>query len=110
MALLPELGHLNRKKIAALVGVAPFNNDSGKKRGRRTTWGGRAAVRSVLYMAAVVARTHNPLIRTLYERLTGRGKPPKVALIACTRKLLTVLNAMLRDRRSSTPVLATQGA
>jgi transposase len=110
IALLPELGHLNRKKIAALVGVAPFNNDSGNKRGRRSIWGGRAAVRSVLYMAAVVARTHNPLIRTLYERLTGRGKPPKVALVACMRKLLTVLNAMLRDGRPCTPALAAQTA
>jgi transposase len=110
MALLPELGHLNRKKIAALVGVAPFNNDSGSKRGRRSIWGGRAAVRSVLYMAAVVARTHNPLIRALYERLTARGKLPKVALVACMRKLLTVLNAMLRDKRPGNPALATQTA
>jgi transposase len=110
MALLPELGHLNRKKIAALVGVAPFNNDSGSKRGRRSIWGGRAAVRSVLYMAAVVARTHNPPIRALYERLTARGKLPKVALVACMRKLLTVLNAMLRDNRRVSPALATQSA
>jgi transposase len=108
IALLPELGQLNRKQIAALVGVAPFNNDSGSKRGRRSIWGGRAAVRSVLYMAAVVGRTHNPTLRVLYERLTGRGKPPKVALVACMRKLLTVLNAMLRDGRPCTPALAAQ--
>jgi transposase len=108
IALLPELGRLNRKQIAALVGVAPFNNDSGSKRGRRSIWGGRAAVRSVLYMAAVVARTHNPPLRDFYERLTSRGKSPKVALVACMRKLLTRLNAMLRDQASNPPALAAQ--
>jgi transposase len=108
MALLPELGRLNRKQIAALVGVAPFNNDSGKKRGRRRIWGGRAAVRSVLYMAALSARTHDPLLRAFYERLSGRGKLKKVALVACMRKLLTRLNAMVRDQTSSPPVLAGQ--
>jgi transposase len=108
LALLPELGTLKRTEIAALVGVAPFNNDSGAKRGRRSIWGGRAAVRSVLYMAAVVARTHNPLLRAFYERLVGRGKQPKVALVACMRKLLTMLNAMLRDNTWNPPVLAAK--
>ena len=103
MALLPELGTLNRKQVAALVGVAPFNNDSGLMRGRRSCWGGRAAVRSVLFMAAVVAATHNPVIAAVYARLTSRGKSTKVALVACMRKLLTMLNAMLRDGRSWAP-------
>jgi transposase len=98
-ALVPELGQLNRKQIAALVGVAPFNNDSGKAEGKRTTWGGRAPVRAVLYMAACAAKRFNPVIAALYGRLTEAGKPPKVALVACMRKLLTILNAMKRDRR-----------
>jgi transposase len=106
LALLPELGSLNRKQIAALVGVAPFNNDSGKKRGRRCIWGGRAAVRAVLYMAALVAKTHNPVIADLFERLKARGKCHKVALVACMRKLLTMLNAMVRDRKPWSPALA----
>jgi transposase len=104
-ALLPELGQLDRKQIAALVGVAPFNNDSGKREGKRTTWGGRAAVRAVLYMGASVARRFNPVIKALYERLALAGKPPKVALVACMRKLLTVLNAMKRDNRAWAPSL-----
>jgi hypothetical protein len=103
MALLPELGTLDRKQVAALVGVAPFNNDSGARRGRRTCWGGRAPVRAVLCMATVVAVTHNPVIRAVYKRLTSRGKLVKVALVACMRKLLTVLNAMVRDGRTWTP-------
>jgi transposase len=103
MALLPELGALDRKQIAALVGVAPFNNDSGSKRGRRSCWGGRAAIRSVLYMATVVATKHNPGIAAIYTRLTGRGKVVKVALVACMRKLLTMLNAMVRDSRPWNP-------
>jgi transposase len=105
LALLPELGTLNRKQIAALVGVAPFNNDSGRSRGRRSTWGGRAAVRSVLYMAAVSASTHNPSISAFYQRLVARGKERKVVLIACIRKLVTMLNAMLRDGRWSPRLL-----
>lgn len=104
-ALLPELGQLDRKQIAALVGVAPFNNDSGKREGKRSTWGGRAAVRAVLYMGASVARRFNPVIKALYERLVLAGKPPKLVLVACMRKLLTILNAMKRDHRTWTPSL-----
>jgi transposase len=99
IADLPELGTLDRKRIASLVGVAPLNRDSGTFRGKRTTWGGRAAVRATLYMAALVASQHNPVIRAFYKRLRQAGKPAKVALTACMRKLLTILNAMLRDRR-----------
>ena len=95
LALLPELGHLNRKQIAALAGVAPFARDSGAWRGTRVIWGGRAQVRRVLYMAALVASRHNPVLRALYARLRAAGKPAKVALVACMRKLLTILNAML---------------
>jgi len=98
VALLPELGTLGRKQIASLVGVAPFNRDSGTLRGKRTIWGGRASVRAVLYMAALTAAKWNPVIRTLYRRLKAAGKPSKVALVACMRKLLTILNAILRDR------------
>lgn len=97
LSKLPELGTVNRKEIAALAGVAPFNRDSGKWRGKRTTWGGRASVRSVLYMAALSASQHNPVIRAFYERLLEAGKPKKVALTACMRKLLVVLNAMLKN-------------
>lgn len=93
---LPELGRLNRRKIAALVGLAPFNNDSGARRGLRSIRGGRAEVRSMLYMAAVSAARYNPQIRELYVRLLAAGKLKKVALVACARKLLTVLNAMVR--------------
>jgi transposase len=99
LAELPELGKMDRKKIAALVGVAPMNSDSGKKRGYRKTKGGRGEVRSVLYMSTLVATRYNPLIRTQYQHLLKRGKLKKVALIACMRKFLTVLNAMLRDRQ-----------
>jgi transposase len=99
---LPELGTLTRQQAAALVGVAPLNRDSGAMRGRRAIWGGRAAVRSVLYMAAVTAARHNPVVRSLYQRLVVAGKPKKVALVACMRKLLTILNAILRDRRAWT--------
>ena len=98
-ALVPELGKLNRKQIAALVGVAPLNNDSGAHVGKRTTWGGRAAVRGVLYMAALTARHRNPPLADFYNRLIERGKPKMVAIIATMRKLLTVLNAMVRQRR-----------
>jgi transposase len=99
LADLPELGRLDRKQIAALVGVAPLNRDSGTLRGRRSTWGGRAGVRATLYMAALVAARHNPIIATFYRRLRAAGKPAKVALTACMRKLLVILNAILRDRR-----------
>jgi len=95
-AELPELGKLDRKQIAALVGVAPFNRDSGPYRGKRKIWGGRASVRATLYMAALVASRHNPTIRAFYERLCAAGKPKKLALTACMRKLLTILNAMAR--------------
>ncbi len=93
---LPELGSLNRKEIAALVGVAPLNHDSGKLVGRRKTWGGRVGVRKALYMATLVASRHNSLIREFYQRLLRAGKAKKVALVACMRKLLTILNAMMK--------------
>lgn len=94
LADLPELGTLNRKQIAALVGVAPFCRDSGTLKGKRTVWGGRANVRSILYMGALAATRYNPVIKEFYERLIKGGKAPKVALTACMRKLLTILNAM----------------
>jgi transposase len=97
IADLPELGRLDRKQIAALVGVAPLNRDSGKMRGKRTTWGGRAKVRCALYMAALVASRYNPLLKAFYQRLISAGKPKKLALTAVMRKLLTILNAMIRD-------------
>lgn len=97
LACLPELGRLNRQKISALVGVAPFNCDSGKFKGQRRIWGGRAQVRAVLYMAAQTAKRWNPVIRTLYERLTSRGKPHKVAMVACMRKMLVILNTMAKN-------------
>ena len=98
LASLPELGILTNKQIAALVGVAPLNRDSGTLRGRRTVWGGRAQVRAVLYMSAIVAARFNPVIRAFYQRLCATGKAKKVALTACMRKLLTILNAMLKHR------------
>lgn len=96
LADLPELGGLSRQQVAALAGVAPLNRDSGTLRGRRTVWGGRARVRTALYMATLVATRYNPAIRSCYQRLCAAGKPKKVALVACMRKLLTILNAMLR--------------
>ena len=96
LAHLPELGALNRREIAALVGVAPFNRDSGTLRGTRTVWGGRARVRAALYMGALVASRHNPVIRDFYQRLVASGKPKKMALVACMRKLLVILNSILR--------------
>jgi transposase len=99
IADLPELGRLGRRQIAALVGVAPINRDSGTMRGKRTTWAGRAKVRSVLYMAALVASRHNPILAGFYQRLLAAGKAKKSALTAVMRKLLTILNAILRDRR-----------
>lgn len=98
LAELPELGTLNRSKIAALVGVAPLNHDSGTFKGRRGIWGGRATVRAVLYMAALVASRTNSVLRAFYKRLRDKGKAPKVALVACMRKLLTILNAMLKHK------------
>nr|QEO73724.1 transposase [uncultured bacterium] len=98
LASLPELGRLTRKQIAALVGVAPFARDGGKRRGRRHTAGGRRAVRTVLYMATLSAIRYNPVLKRFYERLKAAGKVSKVAIIACSRKLLTILNAMVRDR------------
>jgi len=100
---LPELGDLNSKQIAALVGVAPFNHDSGRLRGKRTIQGGRYAVRSVLYMATLSATRYNPVIRTFYERLLAAGKAKKVAIVACMRKLLVILNAMVRDMQPWNP-------
>ena len=99
LAELPELGKMDRKKIAALVGVAPMNYDSGKKRGYRKTKGGRTDVRSVLYMSTLVATRYNPVIRSQYQHLLKRGKEKKVALTACMRKFLTILNAMMRDQQ-----------
>ena len=104
IALLPELGALSRREIASLVGVAPLNRDSGRQRGRRVVWGGRAAVRAPLYMATLVATRHNPVIRTFYQRLRALGKPPLVALVAAMRKLLTILNAMVKHQQSWQPV------
>ena len=100
LAYLPELGTLNRKQIAALVGVAPFNRDSGPRRGKRSVWGGRSRVRATLYMASLSASRYNPVLRVFYQRLLAAGKPKKVALTACMRKLLTILNA--NDQKWST--------
>jgi transposase len=97
IGMLGELGQLPRRPIAKLVGVAPLACDSGKHRGARSIWGGRSDVRAVLYMATVSAVTHNPVIREFYQRLIGKGKPKKVAIVACMRKLLTIVNAMVRD-------------
>jgi transposase len=107
LAELPELGRLSRREIASLVGVAPINRDSGRLRGRRTTWGGRASVRAVLYMATLTARRCYEPIKRFFERLVQHGKPRKLALIACMRKLLTILNAIVR---SQTPCRITQPA
>ena len=96
LAELPELGRLNRRAIAALVGLAPFNRDRGRLRGTRRIWGARARVRAMLYMGALSASRHNPVIRDCYQRLLAAGKPKKVALTACMRKLLVILNAMLK--------------
>jgi len=98
LAELPELGSLSPRELSALVGVAPLARDSGTLRGRRTVWGGRARVREALYMGALIASRFNPAIKEFYERLVEAGKPKKVALVACMRKLLVILNAMMRDR------------
>ena len=105
LAELPELGCLNRKQIAALVGVAPLNWDSGLMRGRRVIWGGRAHVRTALYMAAVTASRCNPVIRDFYKRLRAAGKPANVALVASIRKLLVILNAILKHHVRWRPVV-----
>jgi transposase len=102
LARLPELGELNRRGISALVGVAPFNDDSGKRRGMRYIRGGRADVRCALYMATLSAIKHNPPIKAMFERLTAAGKPFKLAMTACMRKLLTILNAMLKNNQTWT--------
>lgn len=106
IAELPELGQLDRRQIAALVGIAPFNCDSGRFRGKRMIWGGRASVRQALYMAALVATRHNAPLRTFYQRLLAAGKPKKVALVAVMRKLLTILNAMVKNNKSWQPTAA----
>jgi transposase len=106
LSLVPELGTLGKKQLSALVGVAPLNWDSGQQRGRRTIWGGRAHVRAVLYMGALVAARFNPVIRAFHARLIAAGKLPKVALVACMRKLLTILNAIVRDRTPWTREIA----
>jgi transposase len=103
---LPELGSMDRKKVAALVGVAPFNNDSGHHRGKRRVKGGRPSIRKVLYMAAVSATRHNAVIRSFYQHLLSFGKEKKVAIVACMRKLLTFLNAMIRDSKKWQPITA----
>ena len=107
LAYLPELGTLDRKQIAALVGVAPFNRDSGPRRGKRSIWGGRTRVRAVLYMGALVAIRYNPVLRVFYQRLLAAGKPKKLALTACMRKLLTILNAMVKSGQHWTPHVNT---
>ena len=110
LAHLPDLGTLNRKQIAALVGVAPYNRDRGARRGKRAVWGGRSRVRAVLYRGALVASRHNPAIWDFYQRLLAAGKPKKVALVASMRKLLVTLNAMLKHgypwRDMTQPVVA----
>lgn len=108
IAELPELGRLTNKEIAALAGVAPFPRDSGRRRGRREIWGGRASVRTALFLSAWSACRWNPVIRVFYQRLRAKGKPPKVAQIACMRKLLTLLNAMIRDDQPWDPTLPLQ--
>lgn len=103
LAFLPELGQASPRQLAKLVGVAPLNRDSGRTRGHRHIWGGRAPVRTVLYLAATTAAVHNPVIAPFYQRLRAAGKPGKVALVACAHKLLTILNAMVRDGTSWRP-------
>lgn len=96
LAQLPELGTLSNKQISGLVGVCPYSRDSGSMRGRRTIWGGRASVRAALYMAALVGSRYNPVLKEFYQRLVAAGKPKKAALVACMRKLLTILNSMIK--------------
>lgn len=104
LSRLPELGTLNRRSIAALVGLAPLAADSGQHRGRRFIWGGRAQVRGVLYMATLTATRHNPTLKTLFERLSAKGKPFKVVMVACMRKLLTILNVMIKTNQPWQPI------
>lgn len=106
LAKCPELGTLNRRQIAALTGVAPLANDSGKHRGRRRIWGGRADVRAVLYMAALAAIRSNEAIKTFAQRLRQAGKPPKVVIVACMRKLLTIMNAVIKNNAPWNPKIA----
>ena len=106
LAEVPELGTCNRQQVAALVGVAPFNRDSGAWRGRRSCWGGRAQVRAALYMAALTATRVNPTLRACYQRLIATGKPPKVALVACMRKLLVLCNALCKYQTTWDPTMA----
>jgi transposase len=106
LSAVPELGTLNRKQIAKLVGLAPLCDDSGKKRGRRAIWGGRSDARAVLYMPTLVATRHNDTIKAFYTRLVAAGKPKKVAIVACMRKLLTIINAMLRAHRQAPQITA----
>lgn len=110
LAELPELGQLNRQEVSALAGLAPFNRDSGRFQGRRSIWGGRASVRSVLYMAALAARRSNPLIRRFAQRLEAQGKPIKLVLTACMRKLLVILNTMLKQNTHWDPSKCPQSA
>jgi transposase len=110
LAELPELGELNRKQIAALVGVAPFNRDSGTFRGKRSIWGGRSALRATLYMGTLAAISFNPIIKAFYQRLCMAGKERKVALTACMRKLLTILNAMMKTNTHWQPQLEQKTA
>ena len=107
LAYVPELGKLDRRQIAALVGVAPFSRDNGTLRGKGTIWGGRARVRAALYMEALVATRYNPVIKVFYQRLLAAGKAKKVALVACMRKLLTILNSMVKSGRhwDSQPII-----
>jgi transposase len=98
LAEVPELGCLSPRELSALVGVSPFNRDSGTLRGKRTAWGGRARVREALYTGALIASRFNPAIKEFYERLVASGKPKKVVLVACMRKLLVILNAVMRER------------
>jgi transposase len=106
MAQLPELGQLSQRQIGKLVGVAPLNCDSGKFKGKRITWGGRAPLRSALYMATMSAKKHDPVIKAFYEQLIARGKVPKVALVACMHKLLTIMNAIVRSGKPWSPTYA----
>lgn len=106
LAGLPELGRIRKKEIAALSGLAPLARDSGTLRGKRTIWGGRAAIRQALYMATVSATVHNPVLRTFYERLCAAGKPKKVAITACMRKLICIANALLRTKTRWDPTFA----
>ena len=113
LAYLPELGTLDRRQVAALVGVAPFNRDSGTLRGKRAVWGGRSRVRGALYMGTLSATRYNPFIRDFYQRLLAHGKPKKVALVACMRKLLVILNSMLKHRspwRGITPAVISHSS